>query len=37
MSLGAPDKFSFARRVAGWRSVSLERRDARAATFDHDV
>lgn len=39
MSLGAPDKFSFARRVAAALCyVALERRDsAGVATFDHDV
>lgn len=39
MSIGSPDKFSFARRVAAALCyVALERRDsAGVATFDHDV
>ncbi len=39
MTLGSPDKFSFARRVAAALCyVALERRDsAGVATFDHDV
>lgn len=39
MSIGTPDKFSFARRVAAALCyVALERRDsAGVATFDHDV